>query len=146
MNQIDRQIDRSMKGAVDAVKGLGDAIKRNRPKVDQAMRELERMNADAVAKRFSPRKGDRIVARIELAEMGSKSGVKALKRRMERATAAASRGSKAAARAREIYGSQLAFMGPGKPAKGHNNRQPGPSNKQGPPKKRRGGGKRKPKA
>ena len=60
-----------------------------------------------------------------------------IRRRAARATAAAARGSKPAARAREIYGAQLASTG-GKGRKvGRNSIQPGPRNTKGKPRKAR---------
>jgi len=142
LKQIDRQMDRTMKDAADAVRGLSDAVKKARPTLDRISWQIQRMNADAVAKRLSPRRIDRELAGIELGIVGGRSGAKAIQRRMERAAAAAARGSKPAARARVIYANQLAAMGPGKPPQGKNTIKPGPSNTKGTPKKRR---KRKPK-
>jgi hypothetical protein len=145
IKQIERQMDREMKGAVDATRQLSETIKKAQPGLDRARRRFERMNAQSIANRLSPNKIDRMIAGIELGTIGGRSGAGAIQRRMERAAAVAARGSRAGAKARVIYGNQLAFMGAGKPAKGSNNLKPGPNNKQGPPKKRRGGGKRKPK-
>lgn len=60
-----------------------------------------------------------------------------IRRRAARATAAAAKGSKPAARARVIYGQQLAFTGAGKPSKARNNLKPGPRNTKGAPKRKR---------
>ena len=137
LRQIDRQMDREMKGMADAARRLGDAVTRNKGTLNSVQRALERMNAKSIADRLSPRRIDREIAGIELGIIGGRSGAKAIQRRMERAAAAAARGSKPAARARVIYGSQLAFMGAGKPATGSNNLRPGPRNSSPPPKRKR---------
>lgn len=148
MDRIDRRIDRAMKATVDELKGLSDRMKKAKPAMDRFSLRVDRSIARAIANRRA--KGiDGEIARAELSAFPPplRKGAMALIRgRATRASAAAARGSKPARRAQEVYANQLAAMGPGKPAKGRNNRQPGPRNKQGPPKKRRGGGKRKPKA
>jgi hypothetical protein len=141
LKQIERQMDRSARDAVDAAKNLSDAVKKSRPKLDRISWQIQRMNADAIAKRFSSSRIDRELASIELGTIGGRSGAKAIRRRMGRAAAAAARGSRAAARARVIYGNQLAAMGPGKTSPGKNGIRPGPGNTKGTPRKRR---KRKP--
>lgn len=142
IQRMERQMDREIKGIAEAGSVLRDALNRAKPELKSIERQLQRMNADALAKRLSPRRLDRDIAAIELGTMGGRSGAKAIQRRMERAAAAAARGSKPAAKARVIYANQLAYMGTGKPAKAKSNLRPGPRNTQGPPKKRR---KRKPK-
>lgn len=148
MDRIERRIDRELKAAVDELKGLSDRMKKAKPAIDRFNLRVDRSIARAIANRSS--KGlDGEIARAELSAFPPplRKGAMALIRgRAARASAAAARGSKPARRAQEVYANQLAAMGPGKPAKGRNNRQPGPRNKQAPPKKRRGGGKRKPKA
>ena len=145
LRQIDRQMDREMKGMADAARQLGDAVSRSKSTLNAVQREIQRMNAKAIAGRLSPRRIEREIAGIELGIIGGRSGAKAIQRRMERAAAAAARGSKPAARARVIYGNQLAFMGAGKPVKGSNNLRPGPRNSSPPPKKKRQRKPRKPK-
>ena len=137
IGQIDRQIDSTMKGLAKETRRLGETIKRVKPEADRISRRLQRMNAQSIQNRLSKNNADRFVAGIELGAIGSRSGTKAIQRRMQRAADAASRGSKPAARAREIYGNQLAYMGTGKPKAAKNNLRPGPRNKQGPPKRAR---------
>jgi hypothetical protein len=119
------------------MKKVSDAMKSLKPKVDKVGRKIQRMNAQAIQDRFSKNNADRFVAGVELNTIGGRMGAKAIQRRMQRAADAASRGSKPAARAREIYGNQLAYMGTGKPKAAKNNLRPGPRNKQGPPKRTR---------
>jgi hypothetical protein len=137
IGQLDRQIDSTMKGLARETQKLSETIKRVKPKADKLSRRLQRMNAQSIQNRLSTNNADRFVAGVELGAIGSRSGAKAIQRRMQRAADAASRGSKPAARAREIYGNQLAYMGPGKPKAAKNNLRPGPRNKQGPPKRTR---------
>jgi hypothetical protein len=135
-NQIDRQIDRTMKDMVNETKRLSRAVKKAKPSIDRMNRKLERSNARSIADRS--KKGiDGEIARIELSTVGSGPGMKAIRRRAARAAEAAARGSKPARRAQEIYGNQMAGTGPGKPKAAKNNLRPGPRNTQGPPKKRR---------
>jgi len=137
IGQLDRQIDSTMKGLANETKKLSETIKRVKPEADKISRRLQRMNAQSIQNRLSKNNADRFVAGVELGAIGSRSGTKAIQRRMQRAADAASRGSKPAARAREIYGNQLAYMGTGKPKAAKNNLRPGPRNKQGPPKRTR---------
>jgi hypothetical protein len=74
---------------------------------------------------------------MEMGVIGSRMGMKAMKRRMARAADAAARGSKAGKRAQEIYANQVAFTGKGKAKAAKSNIRPGPRNTQGPPPKRR---------
>jgi len=136
MNQIDRQIDRTMKPLVDDLRNIGSKLQKARPELDAIGRELERMNAKDIANRN--KKGIRgQVSRDVLAITGTNAGRKAITRRMQRALGAAGRGSKAGQRAVRVYLDQLAGMGPGKPSKGRNNLRPGPRNTKGTPKRRR---------
>jgi hypothetical protein len=136
IGQIDRQIDSTMKGMVDEMKGIRDRAKKAKPEIDKMSRWMERTNARAIADRG--KKGiNGEIARIEIGTVGTGPGMKAIRRRAERASQAAARGSKPARRAQEIYASQMAFTGPGKPKAGKNNLRPGPRNKQGPPKRTR---------
>ena len=136
IGQIDRQIDSTMKGMVDEFKGIRERAKKAKPRLDRMNRKLERSNARAIADRG--KKGiDGEMARIEMGVVGSGPGMKALRRRADRASQAAARGSKPARRAQEIYANQMAFTGAGKPKAGKNNLKPGPRNKQGPPKRTR---------
>lgn len=142
IQRMERQMDREVKGIAEAGNILRNALNRAKPELKSIEWQLQRMNAKALAKRLSSRRIDRDIAAIELGIIGGRSGAKAIQRRMERAAAAAARGSKPAAKARVIYANQLAYMGTGKPAKAESNLRPGPRNTQGPPKRRR---KRKPK-
>ncbi len=78
------------------------------------------------------------IARISMRAGGAlnRAARDVIQRRAQRAADAAARGSKPAARARDIYANQLAFTGSGKAAKGSNNIQPGRGNTR-PPKPRR---------
>lgn len=142
IQRMERQMDREIKGITDAGNVLRNAMNRANRELKSAEWQLQRMNAKALAKRLSSRRIDRDIAAIELGIIGGRSGAKAIQRRMERAAAAAARGSKPAAKARVVYANQLAYMGAGKPAKAKSNLRPGPRNTQGPPKRRR---RRKPK-
>jgi hypothetical protein len=136
IGQIDRQIDSTMKGMVDEMKGIRDRAKKAKPEIDRMSRWLERTNARAIADRGKKGIGGEI-ARIEIGTVGTGPGMKALRRRADRASQAAARGSKPARRAQEIYASQMAFTGPGKPKAAKSNLRPGPRNTQGPPKTRK---------
>jgi hypothetical protein len=136
IGQIDRQIDSTMKGMVDEMKGIRDRAKKAKPEIDKMSRWMERTNARAIADRG--KKGiNGEIARIEIGTVGTGPGMKAIRRRADRASQAAARGSKLARRAQDIYANQMAFTGPGKPKAGKNNLKPGPRNKQGPPKRTR---------
>jgi hypothetical protein len=136
MDRIDRQIDSTMKGMIGEMKAMRDRAKKAKPSIDRMNRRLERSNARSIADRG--KKGiDGEIARIEISTIGSQPGAKAIRRRAARASAAAARGSKPAARAQDIYANQLAYTGPGKPKAGRNNLRPGPRNTQGPPKRKR---------
>jgi hypothetical protein len=137
MSRIDRQIDRTMSDMVKEAKKVRDVVQRRKPELDRLSRQLERMNAQAIAARLSANTGKRIVASAELGAMGGRLGARAIQRRMQRAAAAAARGSQPAARAQGIYANQLAYMGTGKAKASKNNLQPGPSNTNGKPKRRR---------
>ena len=137
IGQLDRQMDRRIdKFDKELTKNM-KRLKELKPRINKLGQQVERGNAQAIQDRFSKDKGRRFVAGIELNTIGSQIGAKAIKRRMQRAADAANRGSKPAARAREIYANQLAYMGPGKPKAAKNNLRPGPRNKQGPPKRTR---------
>lgn len=135
--QIDRRIDTSLKDVTNSISSFNDRIKKVQPKLDKARRSFERSNAKSIINRFSKDSTDRLISQAEMGTIGSRYGAKAIRRRMERAAAAAEKGSKPAARARVTYGNQLAFMGPGKPSRGKNNLRPGPRNTVGAPKKGR---------
>ncbi len=100
---------------------------------------LDRGAARDIANRLKPGI-DGQLAGIALQHQGRRlnaGGQNVIRRRAARATAAAARGSKPAAKAREIYGAQLASTG-GKGRKvGRNSIQPGPSNTKGKPRKAR---------
>jgi hypothetical protein len=137
IDQLERRVDRRIDDFDKGMKKASDKWREVKPKIDNVMRQLERSNADDIVNRFSANKADRLVSGIVMGEIGGRMGAKAIQRRMQRAADAASRGSKPAARAREIYGNQLAYMGTGKPKAAKNNLRPGPRNKQGPPKRTR---------
>lgn len=105
---------------------------------------LARQSARDIAGRL--RKGiDGELSSIALQNQGgrlNRAGADVIRRRAARASAAAARGSKPAARAVSIYGQQLAFTGPGKPSrKAKSGIRPGPRNTKGtPPKRRKGKG------
>ena len=135
-------MDKGMRGIARGAGKVREQMQRVReikPKVDALKTRLARLAARDIAS--SMRKG--IVgemSRLSLRAQGSRltrAGVDVIRRRAARATAAAERGSKPAAKARVIYGQQLAFTGTGKPSKGRNNLRPGPRNTKGAPKKRR---------
>lgn len=137
IGQLDRRMDRRIDDFDKALTKNMKELKDLKPRVDKVSRKIQRMNAQAIQDRFSKNNADRFVAGVELNTIGGRMGAKAIQRRMQRAADAAKKGSKPAARAREIYGNQLAYMGPGKPKAAKNNLRPGPRNKQGPPKRTR---------
>jgi hypothetical protein len=139
LGQIERQAERSIKDLDAEMKRFSDAVKSKRPQVDKMMRQNERSAARAIERRLSKDPIDRMLAGVEIGVVGTRIGAKAIQRRMQRAADAAARGSKPAARAREIYGNQMAYMGKGKPKAGRNNLRPGPRNSGGTPKRRRRG-------
>lgn len=115
---------------VRELKGRADALKTS----------LARQSARDIAGRL--RKGiDGELSSIALQNQGgrlNRAGADVIRRRAARASAAAARGSKPAARAVSIYGQQLAFTGPGKPSrKAKSGIRPGPRNTKGTPPKRR---------
>jgi hypothetical protein len=118
-------------------------LKESQPKIKKAVSDLgkmqnklQRSNAEAITNRGKKGwQGD--IARMEMGVIGSRMGMKAMRRRMQRAADAAARGSKAGKRAQEIYANQVAFMGKGKAKAAKSNIRPGPRNTQGPPPKRR---------
>jgi hypothetical protein len=69
---------------------------------------------------------------MEMGVIGSRMGMKAMKRRMARAADAAARGSKAGKRAQEIYANQVAFTGKGKAKAAKSNIRPRPAEYAGP--------------
>lgn len=135
MGRSERKIDRSMKQLVDSARSIRQTLNARKPQIDKFDRQLQRMNAKAIAGRLKKGiRGD--IAGMELRIMGGKSGRKAIQRRMGRAAEAAARGSKPAAKAQQIYANQLAFMGSGKAKAGRNNFRPGPRNTTGTPKRK----------
>ncbi len=138
LGQIERQAERSIKALDAEMKRFSDAVKSKRPRIDAMKRQLQRQNARAMVQRLSKDPIDRMLAGVEIGVSGTRPGAKAIQRRMQRAADAAARGSKPAAKAREIYGNQLAYTGKGKAKAGRNNLRPGPRNTQGPPKRRKG--------
>ena len=106
--------------------------------MDESRKMAERMGARSMERRLSSRRIAREMAGVEMRIMGGRAGARQIQRRAQRAAAAAARCSKAAARAREIYANQLAYMGAGKPAsKVKSNIVPGPRNTQPPKPKRK---------
>lgn len=132
IDQLNRKIGRK----IDSIKDSSQKMKAAVSKVDKLRNKLQRANADAITNRG--RKGwQGDIARMEMNTIGSRMGMKAMKRRMQRAADAAARGSKAGKRAQEIYANQVAYMGKGKAKAAKSNIRPGPRNTQGPPPKRR---------
>lgn len=133
-----RGIEASISKIDRTVKSVDKFLKSIRDKTDQSKRRIARMNARTIAGRLEPGIGGQI-ARAELAITGTKAGLEVIRRRSERAARAAARGSKPAARAREIYATQMAATGPGKPSKGQNTVKPGPRSVKGqePPKRKK---------
>ena len=124
------------RGAKDLRTRLGDV----RTAANAGKTRLARQSARDIAGRL--RKGiDGELSSIALQNQGgrlNRAGADVIRRRAARASAAAAKGSKPAARAREIYGQQLAFTGKGKVSrKAKNNLRPGPRNTKGVPPKRR---------
>jgi hypothetical protein len=136
-DQIDRQINTTVKGITNELRSISDKVKKAKPAINQLRNRIQRDNARAIANRLSSSSAKRFVAGIELNTIGGRSGAKAIQRRAARASAAAARGSKPAQRAQQIYANQLAFTGPGKPKAAKSNLRPGPRNTQGPPKRTR---------
>jgi hypothetical protein len=133
-----RGIEASISKIDRTVNSVGKLLKSIRDKTEQSKRRIARMNARTIAGRLEPGIGGQ-VARAELAITGTKAGLDVIRRRSERAAKAAERGSKPAARAREIYATQMAATGPGKPSKGQNTVKPGPRSVKGqePPKRKK---------
>ena len=133
-----RGIEASISKIDRTVKSVDKFLKSIRDKTDQSKRRIARMNARTIAGRLEPGIGGQI-ARAELAITGTKAGLEVIRRRSERAAKAAARGSRPAARAREIYATQIAATGPGKPSKGQNTVKPGPRSVKGqePPKRKK---------
>ena len=135
LDSIVSSMDRTIKSADQVLKNL-------RKKLAPSERKIERMNARSIVEGKQKGLIGRI-AREEINIVGAKPGMKAIRRRAARAADAAARGSKPAARAREIYGAQMAAMGPGK-TPGANTLKPGPRNKNQPPRRKRRARKPKP--
>ena len=133
IDQLERQVERRIQ---DMDRSMKRASKELKPRADKLRNRLQRQNAKAIADRNSKDWVDREMSRIELGIVGGRPGAKAIQRRMQRAADAAARGSKPAARAREIYGNQLAYTGKGKPKAAKSNIRPGPRNTKGTPKRR----------
>jgi len=105
---------------------------------DKFTQSMHRRQAKAIADRLTPGIDQRM-ASVYLKAGGSglnRGGADVIKRRGERAAAAAARGSKPAAKAVKIYDEQLANTGRGKATAAKNNIQPGRGNSR-PPKPRR---------
>lgn len=121
------------------VSATGKPAKEIRKGLAKQSRRLSRFTARSMANRLDQGIEGRL-ARLELSvtdQSLKNRGLGVIRDRSARASAAAARGSKAGARAREIYASQLAGMGPGKPKRDQANTvKPGPRNSKGPPKKR----------
>lgn len=136
-------MDKGLRGISKSVRSIKDELPRLRQargKLDAMKTRMARQSARDIAGRL--KKGlDGELAGIMLASQGgrlNRAGIDVIRRRAARATAAAARGSKPAARAREIYGQQLAFTGSGKSSrKAKNNLRPGPRNTAGGPKRKR---------
>lgn len=136
LDQLGRQVDRKINDMDKKLKESQPKIKKAISDLGKMQNKLQRSNAEAITNRG--RKGwQGDIARMEMGVIGSRMGMKAMKRRMQRAADAAARGSKAGKRAQEIYANQVAFMGKGKAKAAKSNIRPGPRNTQGPPPKRR---------
>ena len=141
-----RGYDASISRIDRAIKSADKLLESIKKKAEPSKRRIARMNARTIASRLESGIGGEI-SRAELAITGTKDGLDVIRRRSERATNAAAKGSKPAARAREIYATQMAATGPGKPSKGANTIKPGPRSTKGqePPKKSKKKRGRKPK-
>lgn len=136
-------MDKGLRGiskGVRSIKSELPRIRQVRGQLDAMKTRMARQSARDIAGRL--KKGlDGELSSIMLRSQGgrlNRAGIDVIRRRAARATAAAERGSKPAARAREIYGQQLAFTGTGKPSrKAKSGIRPGPRNTKGAPKKRR---------
>lgn len=141
-DRTDRKVNRSLREMSDVVKSMGegkarrsDLRKRFKKMRLDNIRSTARMQAQAIADRL---KGgiDAEIASITLGSLGGRLGRQQIQRRARRAALKASRGSKPAAKAVQLYDRQLAAMGPGKPSrKAKSNIVPGPRNTNQPPKK-----------
>lgn len=136
-------MDKGMRGMTKGIRSVQSElpkIRETRKQLDGMKRRMARQSAKDIADRLKPGI-DGEVAGIGLRSQGgrlNRAGADVIRRRAARATAAAAKGSKPAARAREIYGQQLAFTGKGKVSrKAKNNLKPGPRNTKGVPPKRR---------
>lgn len=136
-------MDKGVRGMTKGIRSVQSElpkIRQTRGRLEDMKRRMARQAARDIAGRL--RKGiDGELSSIALQNQGgrlNRAGADVIRRRAARATAAAAKGSKPAARAREIYGQQLAFTGTGKPSrKAKNNLRPGPRNTKGTPPKRR---------
>lgn len=136
-------MDKGLRGISKGVRSIKSELPRVRQvrgQLDAMKTRMARQSARDIAGRL--KKGlDGELAGIMLQQQGgrlNRAGADVIRRRAARAAAAAARGSKPAARAREIYGQQLAFTGSGKPSrKAKSGIRPGPRNTTGTPPKRR---------
>lgn len=137
--QAQRQIDRFIGLARSEMQGIRDSASGIKKRSNALMRKMALRQARAFAQRNQKGiTGD--IARSAIQYGGgrlNRAAQKVIQQRMQRAAAAASRGSKPARRARELYANQLAFTGSGKPKAAKSNIRPGPRNTQGPPKRKR---------
>lgn len=137
--QAQRQIDRFIGLSSQEMQGIRDSAAGIKKRSNALMRKMALRQARAFAQRSQKGiTGD--IARSAIQYGGgrlNRAAQKVIQARMQRAAAAAARGSKPARRAQELYASQLAFTGSGKPKAAKSNIRPGPRNTQGPPKRRR---------
>lgn len=136
-------MDKGVRGMVRGARKIKEQMPKLRElgsRADAFKLRMARQSARDIAERLKPGL-DGELSSIALRSQGSRlsrAGIDVIRRRAARATAAAERGSKAGARAREIYGAQLASTGPGKPSrKAKSGIRPGPRNTKGAPKKKR---------
>lgn len=136
-------MDQGMRGMTKGIRSIQSElpkIRETRKQLDGMKRRMARQSAKDIADRLKPGI-DGQLARISMSAQGgrlNRAGADVIRRRAARATAAAARGSKPAARARQIYGQQLAGTGTGKPSrKAKSGIRPGPRNTKGTPPKRR---------
>lgn len=136
-------MDKGVRGMTKGIRSVQSElpkIRQVRGQLEGMKRRMARQSARDIAGRL--RKGiDGELSSIALQNQGgrlNRAGADVIRRRAARASAAAARGSKPAARAVSIYGQQLAFTGPGRPnRKAKSGIRPGPRNTKGTPPKRR---------
>lgn len=137
--QVERQIDRFIGLSRQEMQKIRDTASGIKIRSNALMRKMAQRQARAFAQRNEKGiTGDIARSAIRYGGGGlNRAAQRLIQARMQRAAAAAGRGSSAGRRAQEIYANQLAFMGSGKPKAARNNYRPGPSNTTGRPRRRR---------